>query len=60
MKIICPNMNCRYRGKGKPIGGANALLFLILFCLGILPGILYLMCCPKRGTICPKCGTRIN
>lgn len=60
MKIICPNVNCGYRGKGKKVGGVNALLFLILFCFGILPGILYALCCKKPGTICPRCGQRIN
>jgi hypothetical protein len=60
MNIICPNPNCGYQGPGKEVGGSNCLLLVILFALGILPGILYLLWCPKKGVICPKCGARIN
>ena len=60
MKIICPNPNCGYQGKGKQVGGSNGCLLIILLCLGILPGILYLLWAPKKGVVCPKCGCRIN
>lgn len=57
--IICPNPNCGYRGEGKKVGGNNGCLILILLCFGILPGILYLLFCPRKGVVCPKCGVRI-
>ena len=59
--IICPNPNCNYRGPGKSDGSKSGCLLLILLCLGILPGILYLLFCGKSNSmICPRCGMRIR
>lgn len=58
--VICPNPNCQYRGPGKKVGGSNGCLILVLLCLGILPGLLYLMLCEKKGVACPQCGMRIR
>jgi len=58
--IICPNTRCCYTGPGKVSGGTSGCLLLILFCLGILPGILYLLFAGKPGVVCPRCGMQIR
>lgn len=58
--IICPNLNCGYRGSGVKSGGSSGCLLIILLLLGILPGILYLLFCGKPGIVCPKCGMKIR
>jgi hypothetical protein len=60
LKIICPNNNCRYNGKGIERGGKSPLLTIILLCLFIIPGIIYLMRPAKRQLFCPKCGLQIK
>ncbi|WP_337746931.1 hypothetical protein [Victivallis vadensis] len=59
-KIICPNPNCGYRGKGKVDGRKSGCLLIVLLCLGIVPGIIYLLWSGKKGIVCPKCGMRIQ
>lgn len=58
--IICPNPNCRYQGAGKQSGTTSGCLLVVLLCLGILPGILYLLFVGKPGIICPRCGMRVR
>ena len=58
--IICPNQNCGYRGTGREQGARSGCLLVVLLCLGILPGILYLLFFGKPGIVCPKCGMKIR
>ena len=58
--IVCPNPNCGYRGSGKPAGSKSGCLLIILLCLGIIPGLIYLLFFGKSGIICPRCGIRIR
>ena len=59
-RIICPNPNCNYVGPGKRSGGGCGCLLVVLLCLGILPGIVYLLFFGKPGIVCPKCGMKIR
>lgn len=58
--IICPNPNCGYRGRGKRIGGQSGCLLVILLCLGIIPGLIYMMFSGASGIQCPRCGMRVR
>lgn len=58
--IVCPNPNCGYTGVGERYGGSSCLLLIILLCLGILPGILYLLWAGEPKLKCPRCGVRIR
>jgi len=58
--IICPNPNCGYRGKPKKVARGSCLLLIVLFFLGILPGILYLIFRGGYRYECPKCGMQIS
>ena len=58
--IVCPNQNCGYRGPGKKSGGTSGCLLVVLLCLGILPGIIYLLFFGSPGIICPRCGMKIR
>lgn len=58
--IICPNVNCKYTGWANYEGRKSGCLLLILLCLGILPGIIYLLWAGQRTLNCPKCGFKIQ
>lgn len=59
-KIICPNMNCCYRGMGKVSGGKSLLIFILLLFLGIIPGLIYLLWPHRKSISCPQCGLGIR
>lgn len=62
--IICPNPNCGYRGPPTTTatGGSSGCLLLILLCLGIVPGILYLLLAGRAQYIgsCPQCRVTVG
>ena len=61
--IICPNQNCNYRGPTTAEKHGSILLFIFLLCLGIIPGLLYLLYLAlvwERFVVCPKCGVMIR
>ena len=61
LRIICPNPNCGFCGEGMEERAFSGCLLIVLFCFGILPGVIYLLyCLIRRAVICPKCGTRIR
>lgn len=60
LQIICPNPNCGYRGKGVRTDGTSGCLFMLFLCIGVVPGLLYLILCGKPEIICPKCGMKIR
>ncbi len=47
---------CGYMGKPKVNGEAGCLPALLLFCLGVIPGLLYLAFCDHPRFYCPRCG----
>jgi hypothetical protein len=59
-KIICPNMNCGYRGRAKRKGKGSIIVAIILFFFGILPGIIYIACKSGYNYFCPNCGMFIR
>ncbi|MCG2710686.1 MAG: hypothetical protein L6246_10280 [Thermodesulfovibrionales bacterium] len=55
-KIICPNVNCKYRGIAKATKRGSILVGLFLLCILILPGLLYFAFMDGYNYSCPKCG----
>lgn len=58
-EIICPNVNCDYRGRPKMVARGSFLVGLFLCFFFLLPGILYFMFKSGYRYICPKCGMQI-
>lgn len=54
--FICANPNCDYRGTPKRIAKGSALVFILLLCLWIIPGIVYGIVMSGYRYVCPKCG----
>lgn len=55
MKIYCPN--CKYEGEAKSETPGYFLIELILWCIFLIPGLIYSiwrLC--SRHSVCPKCG----
>jgi hypothetical protein len=58
--FICPNPNCGYRGPSSRQKLGNDNLAVLLFLLGIIPGILYVaFFCGHRDS-CPNCGNEVK
>ena len=51
----CKCKNCNYEGKPELKSAPNGCAFILLLCLGILPGLIYLFIIPSRYS-CPNCG----
>ena len=60
MTIICPNDNCAYEGEAKRKSRGSTTVLVILFLIGIIPGVIYLAM--RGGFIysCPQCGIQIS
>ncbi len=56
--IICPNPNCAYRGPSEKTTRFSLLLFIVLFLLWMLPGIIYAIVYGRDIYLCPACGTK--
>jgi hypothetical protein len=56
-RIRCDNPDCDYAGVGR--WSKNVLLVALLFSLGVLPAVIYLLLWP-RPLLCPKCGNRVK
>lgn len=52
---ICPNPNCGYRGAMLYASRQSCLVAGLLFCFGILPGLVYVLLTSGRTVTCPKC-----
>jgi hypothetical protein len=57
--IICPNPNCGYSGQARKEARGSSLVAVLLFLLGIVPGVLYLIFRRGYRYYCPKCGLQI-
>ena len=53
--MICPNPNCGFEGKMKKRSRGSTLLLVLLFCLGIIPGVIYLCLASGWKYTCPNC-----
>ena len=58
-QIICPNPQCGYNGPARMEARGSCLVAGLLFLLGILPGVLYLIFRRGYRYYCPKCGLQI-
>jgi len=59
-KIICTNANCGYKGEPSREKQRSMIIFLFLFCLWILPGIVYYLMVPEYKYWCPECQTALK
>jgi len=57
--IICPNANCGYRGRSLRKAKGSLLTLILLFAIGVLPGILYLVFWQGYIFVCPRCGMKV-
>ena len=46
---------CGHEGDFKTSGGPNGCAFILLLCIGILPGLIYMFAVPTHRS-CPRCG----
>lgn len=58
--IICPNMNCGYRGQPRVEQYGSILVAVLLLLFALLPGVLYILFGMGRRTSCPVCGFCIS
>jgi hypothetical protein len=58
--IICPNVNCGYKGEAKKIPRGSTVIGLILCLFFIIPGIIYFIIKSGYRYTCPKCGLQIR
>jgi hypothetical protein len=58
-EIICPNPNCGYHGPPRKEARGSWLIFILLFLLFAVPGLLYLLLMTGYRYYCPKCGMQI-
>jgi hypothetical protein len=55
LTIICPNPNCGYKGVVERRARGNIFIAIVLFCFGVLPGIVYLLLASGYNHYCPQC-----
>ena len=58
-QIICPNVNCGFRGIAKAKARGSTIVGLFLLCCFILPGLLYFMLMGGYRYSCPQCGMQL-
>lgn len=58
--ILCVNPECDFIGEPELKKTGNIKTGLVLFLLGILPGIIYFMFNSGYIPVCPICGTTIK
>lgn len=51
--IVCPS--CGYRGQPERKARGSFLMIIVLFALGILPGLLYVLFASGYNVHCPRC-----
>ncbi len=59
-EAICSNPNCGYRGKLERRSRGSLMVTILLFCLGILPGLLYLIFMCGYDYYCPHCRLKLR
>ena len=58
--IICPNPNCGYRGAGLRRAKGSVGLTVLLFIIGVVPGLLYWLLRGGYRVSCPRCGMMVR
>jgi type I restriction enzyme M protein len=58
--IICPNVNCGYRGNGLRKAKGSKIVMLLLLLLWVLPGVLYALLYNGYSVVCPRCGLKVR
>ncbi len=58
--IICPNPNCGYRGAPRRESRGSIIIAIILCCLFIVPGLIYLVLVSGYDYMCPQCGIQVG
>jgi hypothetical protein len=58
--IICPNLNCGYRGQPRRIARSDTLTGCLLLILFFPLGILYFIIRSGYRRVCPNCGIQIS
>ncbi len=58
--IICPNPNCGYRGKPRRKARGSAIVAIVLLCIFVLPGLLYMIFMSGYRYYCPNCGLQVG
>ena len=58
--VICANPNCGYHGQPERRARGNLLLGILLLCVFILPGVVYLLCTSGYIYTCPRCHQRMS
>lgn len=53
-EILCPDLNCDYKGKPECENYGSALVMVLLVLFGILPGIVYRAFAMGTKNSCPK------
>lgn len=59
-RIICPNVNCGYKGDADPRPRGNTLVLLVLLFFFLLPGIFYWVFRAGHDNYCPRCNLLIG
>lgn len=59
-RIICPNVNCGYEGPARRRARGSAIVGVVLLCLMVLPGVLYLIFAQGYRYYCPNCGIQVG
>lgn len=59
-EIICTNANCGYKGKPSREKQRSTLVFVFLFIMWMLPGIVYYLLVPEFKYWCPECQTKLK
>lgn len=57
--IICPNVNCGYRGPARRQARGNRVVLILLLVFFVVPGLLYLLFFRGWRYYCPRCGLQI-
>lgn len=56
-EVICKE--CHFIGKIRKKNPENAFVTILLLCLGIIPGLIYILVCQsKKAFVCPVCSSR--
>lgn len=59
-QMVCPNPNCGYRGPAASKPKGSRVVFYVLACCFLLPGLIYGIACSGRKYYCPQCGTVVD
>ena len=58
--MICPNVNCGYRGDPKKKARGSLIVGCVLCLFFLLPGLIYFMLRSGYRYLCPQCGMQIG